>query len=276
MQQPNNKQIFKNGSTTYYYSSFFFPKNTWEKVATLYAYVRTLDNFVDEMPQDKKSFYDAVLATEQAWQGKKVDDAIVQNFVDLAKNHSFEYEWIQAFLQSMYNDLHQSAYQTYEELEEYIFGSASVIGLAMSKLLDLPQQAHFYAQKQGEAMQLINFIRDIVEDCSLGRQYVPQQDLDMFGVKNLCHKPQSQQETQAFFNLVRFEVDRYRKLQTTAEAGYHFIPYRYRVPIATAAYLYKWTADTIYKNPLLIFKRKVKPSKWRVLLTGIRMAIKWR
>lgn len=272
----SKKSIFKSGSTTYFYSSLFFPKEIWEKVATLYAYVRTVDNFVDETPQDLEAFNKAKQDTKRAWAGKKVNDPVISDFIVLAKQHQFEFAWIAAFLNSMEMDTSKSTYQSFNQLLEYIYGSAAVIGLMMAALLGLPKKSLAAAQKQGEAMQLINFVRDIAEDCQLGRQYMPTQDLKRFGVKSLCQKPQTAEQRESFESLIRFEVDRYRALQAKAEQGYKYIPYRYRVPIATAAGLYSWTAKVIYDNPLGVFERKVKPSKARVVAMAIRVAWKWR
>ena len=58
-----------------------------------------------------------------------------------------------------------------------------------------------------------------------------------------------------------------------AELGYKFIPYRYRVPIATAAQLYVFTANKIYDNPLIVYSKKVKPTKLRVILTLIKVSM---
>jgi phytoene synthase len=51
-------KIFKSGSTTYSTSSLFFPKHIRDNITILYAFVRTLDNFVDKTPQDIKGFND--------------------------------------------------------------------------------------------------------------------------------------------------------------------------------------------------------------------------
>lgn len=69
--------------------------------------------------------------------------------------------------------------------------------------------------------------------------------------------------------LIRFEIERYYILQQEAEKGYHLIPRRYRIAIKTAADMYNWTAHKIYENPLIVFQKKIKPSKWRILTSGV-------
>lgn len=267
--------VFKKGSTTFYYSSLFFPKKIWQKVATLYAYVRTVDNFVDQSPAKIKAFRKIALETKHAWEGKLVTNPIVENFVNLAKKNNFSYSWVEAFLDSMHQDLDHKKYQTYKDLEKYIYGSASVIGLMMCKILGLEKNAYRAAQKQGEAMQLINFIRDLSEDCALKRQYLPEVDLKKFAVHNLCTPPRAEADKKKFASLIAFEIERYLKLQQAAEAGYFLIPFRYRLPIATAAQLYKWTALKIKQRPTIVFQKKIKPNLWQVFLTAVKMIHKW-
>lgn len=291
------KSVFKNGSTTYFYSSLFFSAEVWEEVATLYAYVRTLDDFVDQVPADTERFQLAVAATESLWQTISSDTelteteletyahtskcdlktiTIIAHFIVLARKKNFSYDWIQAFLEAMSSDLKPKKYQSYSQLTRYMYGSASVIGLCMCAILGIPKKAYPAAEKQGEAMQLINFIRDIAEDCSFGRQYLPSEDLRAHKVASLCIQPQTQSQKKVFSDLITFEIRRYLELQSQAAAGYSHIPYRYRIPIATAAHLYIWTAKKIMANPEIVYQKKVKPSKIRVLLTALHMAWKYR
>lgn len=259
----NKAQIFRRGSTTYYFSSIFFPPLLKEKVFTLYAYVRTADDFVDAIPQQGAAFHAFVAETWCVWAGGQSNNPIITDFITLAKTHAFEKSWVEAFLSAMESDLIVTSYETFEDLEHYMYGSAEVIGLMMSRLMNLPKEAEETARLQGKAMQLINFIRDIKEDLSLERTYIPQADLARFRIDpNTIAK-----DVHLFTSLVNFELDRYRTIQLGAEKGYHFLPYRYRVPIRTAASLYTWTADCIEQNPMIVFEKKVKPSPWFVLLT---------
>jgi phytoene synthase len=61
------------------------------------------------------------------------------------------------------------------------------------------------------------------------------------------------------------QLDRYHTWQRQAAEGYHYIPRRYRTPLQTAAGMYTWTAKQITANPHIVYERKVKPSKWRVM-----------
>ena len=261
------QQIFKKGSTTYYVSSIFFPVEIREKVTTLYAYVRTIDDFVDALPADEKSF----IKYKDATINKKSGINIVDHFLQLSDTYHFQREWIHAFLNSMELDLDKTTYKDFHELEAYMFGSANVIGYMMSSIMGLPEEAYAYAGLQGKAMQLMNFIRDIKEDYELGRIYIPQEDMNLFNVNSIIPKTKLEQE--ATIRLIQFEIKRYFKIQQEAEKGYKYIPKRYLIPIKTAARMYYWTAKKIYENPLLVFEKKLKPSKTRIVATIIKHSL---
>ncbi len=273
------KSVFKNASTTYYYSSMFFPKKIWEKVATLYVYVRLADDYVDSIPQDAKGFAAFVAATQDAFLEKSIDShpnaEHITAFTKLIKSHAIPVSWVTDFLRAMQSDLTSTGegieYSTRKQLDHYIFGSAEVIGLMMCKLLNLPKEAYSAAKKQGNAMQYLNFIRDIAEDCSLNRVYIPQESRTQFGLSNCSDFLTA--PSGKFESMIRAELAHYYKLQKEANLGFRYIPYRYRVPIATAAELYQWTAKCIEDNPKIVFEKKVKPTKVRIIFTLLKMSI---
>lgn len=260
-------RIFKKGSTTYYYSSLFFPKEIRDKVATLYAFVRTADDYVDQIPQDVKNFNIFYEDTIKAFSNKPVDNDIITSFYQLALQENFETTWVIAFLESMKADTYKKSYKTFVELEKYIYGSAEVIGLMMSRIMKLPKEAEPSAQLLGKAMQLINFIRDIQEDVSLGRSYIPAVDIQCY---NIPIPPVTSEEKERFSKLIEFEIWRYFEMLAEAEKGFSFIPKQYLIPIKTASDMYKWTAQEILKNPMIIFERKVKPHPSQVVLQVMR------
>jgi phytoene synthase len=72
-----------------------------------------------------------------------------------------------------------------------------------------------------------------------------------------------------FRRFIREQLDRFLVWQSEAERGYRLIPKRYRIPIKTAGDMYKWTAHSIATDPFVVFHRKIKPRRARVVLTGL-------
>lgn len=260
--------IFRKGSRTYFYSSIFFPMHIRREVFILYGFVRKTDNYVDVIPQDRDGFYEFKEKYHQAKQGKETGDIVIDSFVRLAEKKKFQDEWIEAFFHSMELDLTKKRYETIDDVLEYIYGSAEVIGLMMSKIIGLPKESFEHAKYLGRAMQYINFIRDIAEDLDLGRVYFPQTDLRKHGLENLTYE-HVKEHPDRFTNFLQTQLDRYCHWQEQAEEGYRFIPKRYLISIKTASEMYHWTADQIAHHPFIVYDMKVKPMISKILLTVV-------
>jgi len=270
--EKNNRAIFKKGSRTYFYSSIFFPKRVRRDVFVLYAFVRTADNYVDQIPPAEQSFREFCNQFNQAWQGNFSGNYIIDDFVKLAQEKDFQKEWIDAFLSSMAADLSPTNCQTIADTLNYIYGSAEVIGLMMAKLMNLPSESYQGARLLGRAMQQINFIRDIQEDISLNRQYLPITEMKASGLE-LLNKDLAYSRPFEYIDFINKQLDYYHGWQEEAEKYFHFIPWRYLLPIQTASAMYNYTAQKIAKEPLIVFDRKIKPSKMRVVFTGLKQLI---
>jgi len=258
--------IFRKGSRTYFYSSLFFPMHIRREVFILYGFVRKTDNYVDVIPQNREGFYEFKKKYYQAKNGKESGDIVIDSFVRLAKEKKFEDEWVEAFLHSMELDLTKTRYETLDEVLEYIYGSAEVIGLMMAKIIGLSKASFEHAKYLGRAMQYINFIRDIAEDLELGRVYFPQTDLRQHGLENLTFEHVKKHPEQ-FTRFIQSQLDRYCHWQEKAEEGYHFIPKRYLISIKTASEMYHWTGEQIAHHPFVVYECKVKPMISKIILT---------
>ncbi len=282
------KDIFKNGSTTYYWSSKFFPKSVRDDVFKLYSFVRVVDDMVDSIPADIGRF-DAML---KRWKTVKkqlkskqiptplddsVDEKVLANIAYIVHRFDCDTAWVDSFLASMKMDVDKRVYEKLDDTIDYMYGSAEVIGLFMVKILKLPGQGMGaskpepevmrYARMQGRAMQYINFLRDIAEDIELGRCYFPARTLKKHGLKDLSQKS-AQSNPNAFKELMNEQLSLYEQWQAEADKGLSYIPKRLRIPLQTATDMYNWTASEIKKNPFIVYEKKLKPKKRRVIRTA--------
>ena len=265
--------IFRRGSRTYFNSTRFFPAAVRRDVHALYAFVRTADDFVDSTPQDAPGF--------EAFRRRYLDrregrpgpaGPIIDGFVELSERRGFEPAWVDAFLDSMAQDLSRREYGTLDETLAYVYGSAEVIGLMMARIMGLEENASRPARLLGRAMQYINFIRDIREDLDLGRTYLPRDEILAAGLASL-REDEARRSPEAFRAFVRGQVRRYRDWREEAAPGFALIPRRLRIPIRTAADMYEWTAGRIEADPFVVHGRKVRPSAGRIVSRGIRNLI---
>lgn len=264
-----HRETFRRGSKTYFNSTRFFPEPIKSDVYLLYGFVRTADNYVDAIPQDNLGFERMVRAYYAAVEGTPAEDPIIDGFVELSKRHDFDERWTEAFFKAMRMDLYKSIHATLEESIEYMYGSAEVIGLFMGRIMGLTDEASDAARLLGRAMQYINFIRDIAEDNTFGRIYLPISETSLSDLS----REQAESDPSEFRRFVRVQLERYAVWQSEAEAGYHLIPRRYRIPIKTAGDMYKWTGSVIHQDPFIVYQRKVKPRRSRIVVSGLWNAL---
>ncbi len=260
--------IFKNGSRTYYNSTAFFNAQEKKDVTVFYAFVRVVDDFIDAIPQNTEAYYLFKSEFHSAIKGGESQNQIVAHFLELLERKAISVEYVDAFFASMEMDIEAKKYASIVDVEKYMYGSAEVIGLIMSQILGIDSAAHRFARDLGKAMQYINFIRDISEDVHRGRLYFPEDDMKEFSLKDISYETASR-NPENFKKFIHRQINRCRTWQKSAEKGYGYISSKNSVPIKTAADMYTWTANQIEKDPFIVYKKKVKPSRFNIYTTGI-------
>jgi len=263
-------QTTRKASTTFYLASLLFPPDIRNDVFILYSFVRIADDFIDQDHSDMQSFLKYRQMTKNAFLKKPVENEFIQAFAQLVERKKINKEYVEEFFRIQMQDSIKKTYKNFEELEEFLYGVAEVIGLMMSQIMELKKEAYDSARKLGRAMQLLNIIRDISEDADLGRTYIPETDLIKFGINGQIIK---QINRQKMTGLIRFELDRINDLIKQAQAGFCYIPNKYLLPVAVSADLYRQILRIIYSDPMIVFDKKVKPAKLRIIFTIIRHLI---
>ncbi len=197
---------------TYYLATLLLPPAKRPHVHALYGFARYADELVDDLdrpdPAALLSWGDAFLRDLDAGDSC---DPVSRAAIHTARTWDIQRDTFVAFLASMRMDITVTGYPTYADLAHYMYGSAAVIGLQMVPILEpLDPHAAGYAQTLGEAFQLSNFIRDVAEDLRRGRVYLPQEDLDRFGVTRADLRPGP--TPPQVRELLAFEIARTRRL----------------------------------------------------------------
>ena len=253
---------------TYYLATLLLPKSKRPYVHALYGFARYADEIVDDLastlsPAEKaealRSWSSGVLADLKA--GTSTDH-IGRALVDTARKFDIPHQHFVDFLHSMEMDLTITQYQTYEDLLEYVYGSAAVIGLEMVPILGYSdQRAYEAAKKLGIAFQLANFIRDVAEDLDRGRVYLPLQELAQFGVDRAMLERRIL--TPEIIAALKFQIERVRELQRQAEPGIQLLEASSRPCIMAASTLYCGIVDEVEKIGYDIFNKRAKTSTAR-------------
>jgi phytoene synthase len=261
------RQFNKRHGTTYYWSTMVLPTVKRHHVHALYGFARYADDIVDEIPEGGHGEIPveqraAALAAfgERFFadlERGRSDDPVLKAVVHTVRAFDLDPEAFRRFLRSMTMDLTVESYDTWEDLLDYMDGSAAVIGEMMLPILEPTdlEAALPHARDLGNAFQLTNFLRDIDEDLDRGRQYVPQEDLRRFGV-DLTER----RATPAFVELMRFEVERCRALYASADLGIAMLPERSARCIRAAHTLYGRILDRIEAQGYDVFTERATVS----------------
>lgn len=262
---------------TYYLATLLLPKAKRPHVHALYGFARYADEIVDDLGStlsisEKR---DAL----QRWSDQLLQDIslgqsndhIGRALVDTVQKFNIPIAYFEAFLHSMAMDLAVSSYETYEDLMEYVYGSAAVIGLQMVHVLgSVPgkkAEALVPAEKLGIAFQLANFIRDVGEDLDRGRVYLPMQELQNHGVSR--EMLEKKVLTPQIVEALKFQITRVRNLQLEANPGIDLLAADARPCIRAASELYCGIVDEVEKINYNVFEKRAKTSNWRRISVAI-------
>jgi 15-cis-phytoene synthase len=178
-------------------------------------------------------------------------------------------ECFERFFDAMAMDLSTSSYRTWEDLRDYMEGSAAVIGEMMLPVLQpIDMAAKAPARSLGLAFQLTNFLRDIDEDLDRGRVYLPQDDLQLFDVD--LERREVTPQWRAF---MAYEIERNRALYSFADTGILLLPARSARCVGTARVLYAQILDQIERNGYDVFSGRARVPTWRKAATAARMMV---
>lgn len=150
-----------------------------------YAFCRVIDDIADHpgISVDEKR---AGLARWREIINGRLSEplpGIETEFVDLCRRRSLSKEELEAIVTGMEMDLVPRRFETSEELKHYCYHVASAVGLVSIDLFGYTNPgSRIYAEQLGYAMQWTNILRDVGEDASAGRIFLPTEDLRRFGL----------------------------------------------------------------------------------------------
>ena len=253
---------------TYYLATLLLPKAKRPFVHALYGFARYADEIVDDLASElsieEKSEALSIWGNGVLADLKKgtSEDHVGRALIDTVNRFDIPHEHFEAFLHSMTMDLTVQEYETYEDLLEYVYGSAAVIGLEMVPILGpLHADAFDAAKKLGIAFQLANFIRDVDEDLDRGRVYLPIKELAQFGVTR--EMLEERELTPEIIEALKFQIARVRQLQAEAAPGIAMLEATSRPCIEAASTLYCGIVDEVEKIGYDIFNHRAKTSTAR-------------
>ena len=184
------EQVVRAHARTFTYASYFLPAAKRRAAFALYAFCRLADDMVDEETADataarRLAEYDRGLAL--ALSGRPASP-VFRELSWAVRSYGVPVSVLHELVQGVARDLRPVRYESWPELARYCEGVASTVGEMCTYVFGVPggpdvrRAALRYARALGVAMQLTNILRDVGEDARRGRCYLPDQDLERFGL----------------------------------------------------------------------------------------------
>ncbi len=183
-----SREVTRHYSTSFYSATQLFSPSVREAVHGIYGFVRLADEIVDSFHgQDQRALLDRFEADYNFAQEQGVSsNPVIHAFLLTVNRYHIDDAYIRAFLASMRADLEKKIYTTRLEADQYIYGSADVVGLMCLRVFCDGNDRLFgelvaSAMRLGSAFQKVNFLRDLKQDVvELGRVYFPGFTMEQF------------------------------------------------------------------------------------------------
>lgn len=277
------RQLHRQFGTSYYMASRFYPKPIRMSVDALYGFVRVPDEWVDKpghsIAEQGQLIEDWRHQVAAGLAGSAPNHPVLRAFLDTMRQCAIPESEANVFLDAMDMDRTKQEYATWDDLVEYMRGSATAVGYMMCSVMGvtLSDETQEQAKALSEAMQLTNFIRDIREDGTLGRVYIPQEDLCRFGLTS--EQLLRGGITDNVRELIQFEIKRCRELYAKADPGIDKLGPLMTPAVRAARMLYADILTEIERRDYDVFTARARVSKpqrvKRALQAGL-LRLAWR
>lgn len=264
-----SKAIQRRTGRTFHFATRLLPERVRHATYVLYAFFRIADEVVDDPDSEYTAEEQATRLEElraEALGERDPDDPVLGAFRDLAERYDIPDAEIDLFVDAMKADTEKKRYHTYAELEEYMRGSASAVGVMMTAIIEPEERetAVPHAVALGEAFQMTNFIRDVREDIlDRDRIYLPRETLTDHGVD--FEDIERLEFSESLAAAVAEELRRTERLYREGVAGIKYLPRDTQFAVLLASVLYAEHHrlirsngyDVVNERPSLSLPRKV-------------------
>jgi len=258
--------ITRKHAKTFYMATRFLPNDKQRGIFAIYGLCRYLDDLVDEaedLIHDQKITIDQVdeklklfkRRLIDVYDGKIVDDPILTAFSDTLQKYKISIELPFLLMEGVKMDLVKDRFETFEEVYDYSYKVASVVGLMTCEVFGyVDNDALDYAVDLGIAMQLTNILRDVGEDLRRERIYIPQEDLSKFDITE--EELFEGEVNEKFTNLMKFQIERANEYYSKADLGIPLLSSDSRLPVYLARHNYSRILHKIEENKYNVFDNR--------------------
>jgi 15-cis-phytoene synthase len=273
--------ITRQAAKNFYYAFLVLPRRKREALCAVYAFMRRCDDIADDaalsLPERRQKLDLWLDRLHSAQQGQPTDDPILLALTDAQRRYSIPAGLLDELAHGTAKDIEESPepppastpgitvqYATFEDLRSYCYSVASVVGLVCIHIFGYRDpEAEPLAERCGLAFQLTNIIRDVKEDASLGRIYLPAEDLAQFGLSasELVTAP----DPARFRPLLALEADRAREFYASGEELIPYISEDSQPALWALINIYRGLLEKIVARQYDVFTARVALSRWEKL-----------
>lgn len=260
------REVTRRYAKTFYFAARFLPTHKQRGIFAVYALCRYIDNVVDEaedlISNEKLTVQEVLekldeleLLLESVYSGSTIDNPVLTAFSDTLNHFYIPIKWPKLLIEGVKMDLAKDRYLNFEEIYNYSYKVASVVGMMSSEIFGYTHKdALENAEYLGIAMQLTNILRDVGEDARRGRIYLPQTELAVFEVSE--HEIIAEKYSRNFIELMKFQVKRARNYYEKAYSGIRLLHRDSRLPVYLAHLNYSRILDKIEDMDYNVFEKR--------------------
>jgi len=268
------RKITESYAKTFYLGTKFMDPDKARAIWAVYAWCRRTDDIVDAPRGGLKYLMREIKTwserTEKIWGGEAFDVVDLPLVDTVQKYPDMDIQPFKDMIEGMLMDLSQDRYATFEELYVYCYRVAGTVGLMTLPVMGTaPGVTHKEAVEPalslGIALQLTNILRDVGEDARRGRIYLPQEDLEKFGVTE--EQILAGRMDENYVRMMQFQIARARDYFDKSEDGISKLQESARMPVRASLDLYRKILERIEGNGYDNFRKRAYVSKLEKFLT---------
>lgn len=283
------RSITRTAAKNFYYAFLVLPRRKREALCAVYAFMRRCDDIADApavpVAERRNLLADWLDALHDALSGEPTDDPVLLALADAKRRFKIPMELLNQLAYGTAMDLQDSGpqegtphlaanelvarYRTFEDLRQYCYRVASVVGLVCIRIFGYRDPtAEPLAERCGLAFQLTNIIRDVKEDAAMFRVYLPQEDLEKFGLA--ATELRTPQITR-FRPLLAMEAERAREFYQSADELMPLINEDSQPALWVLVTIYRQLLEKIAARQYDVFGEKISLTVWekmKVLTKG--------
>jgi 15-cis-phytoene synthase len=284
------RSIARTAAKNFYYGFMVLPGNKRNALCAVYAFMRHADDISDDPSvsvDERRTRLHALLdSLHRVIDGEATDDPVLMAVADTQRRYKIPIEWLNKLVEGTAMDVQPglssgspghsaevsvgsakaatqvaslATYETFDDLYHYCYHVASVVGLVCIRIFGYSDPAaEPLAERCGIAFQLTNIIRDVKEDAELGRVYLPQEDLRLFGRSASELTAKASNTAERFRPVLAFEADRAREFYRSAAKLLPLIEDDSRPALWVLVEIYSRLLEKIARRDYNVFGPKIR------------------